>query len=364
LQNLQSKLFYCLQDCKGNHNKKLIVNNDNLNDTNSKFIFPILLTNNMLELHLCNNNLTQKNFELLSKYLIVITSLTSISIKKNNVNDAGIIQFSVSIYNLKHLLNLDLSFNRITAKGFKNLFENLKFNEKLLSLNIKGNQLADKGLVSLAKDYLSYNYGLKALYIKWNKLGEAGLNELAHTFYTLTSTSRCSIIIIDLSGNKLQASGVKVFFNSLNNNKYLQNLNLSKNLINDDIKDSVSLLIKVNQALVNVDFSSNSFTHITGIEIADALKYNKSILDVNINNNYYSQGEFELIKAFSECKEFNQKLNRVYVFSRNILINLYNQSENFIQDSSSEFSPEEADEEEEKEELSSNRSKEANLFGF
>jgi len=79
------------------------------------------------------------------------SSLQNLSLKNCYVNDIGALNISNALLENKHLLTLNLCFNKITCVGAGHLAVGLRMNRTLLSLNLGSNLIEDAGCSKLAE---------------------------------------------------------------------------------------------------------------------------------------------------------------------------------------------------------------------
>ncbi|MCW5951994.1 MAG: hypothetical protein KIT69_07030 [Propionibacteriaceae bacterium] len=102
---------------------------------------------------------------------------------------------SQSFYYLKNLKILDLSFININNDTLKILIINMKFLQKLKSLNLRENNINDDDLLFICYKNFKYLKHLKNLYLSENQITEKGIEII---FKNLSNTN---LITIDLDSN-------------------------------------------------------------------------------------------------------------------------------------------------------------------
>lgn len=146
----------------------------------------------------------------------------------------------------KQCTRLRLSDNKITSQGASVLAEALHHNTKLEGLYIFNNQVADKGVYSLAQVLSERKLALTTLSLGWNDITDEGAGYLAEMLKTNTT-----LIELWLPWNRISDQGVQLLANVLiHHNTSLQRLSLDLNkLVSDLCVDSLIDVMNQNQSL-------------------------------------------------------------------------------------------------------------------
>lgn len=81
-----------------------------------------------------------------------------LSLRHCNISDMGALQLSGALSENKHLIGLNLNFNRLGDRGTCHLAHALRTNRTLLSLNLSSNGIGDAGVQSLAETLSTFKF--------------------------------------------------------------------------------------------------------------------------------------------------------------------------------------------------------------
>ncbi|CAL1532898.1 unnamed protein product [Lymnaea stagnalis] len=125
-----------------------------------------------------------------TRMIKVNKGLKELHMQKFNMRDFGACRFAENLVFNSTLTYLNLSCNRITRDGIKELAKVLKLNTPLKILDLSFNRLEDDGAMHLAEAIGTYNTTLECLNIVSNKIGPKGLCSIADCLnYNSTLTS-------------------------------------------------------------------------------------------------------------------------------------------------------------------------------
>lgn len=116
--------------------------------------------------------------------------LTTVNASGNKITSARDILYKEP----PSIVNIDLSFNEISAEGISELALQLADNKTLTTLNLRSNHIEDKGAIALGLA-LKVNITLQNLDISLNKIGEKGIIELI-TNILLNQKSALTTLVI------------------------------------------------------------------------------------------------------------------------------------------------------------------------
>eukprot|EP00967_Tisochrysis_lutea_P087704 scaffold124160_cov30-Tisochrysis_lutea.AAC.4 len=119
------------------------------------------------------------------------------------------------------LTELDLSWNRLGARGVEALAMGAAANRSLRGLDISWNGAGAVGGSAIAA-ILSRNEQLSTLNASHNGIGTVGAVQIAHEL----ATEYCSLTSLDLSDNPLGVHGVEALLRALGDNKKLRSIGL------------------------------------------------------------------------------------------------------------------------------------------
>lgn len=122
-----------------------------------------------------------------TRMIKVNKGLKELHMQKFGMRDFGACRFAENLMHNFTLTYLNLSCNRITRDGVKELAKVLKLNTALKVLDLGYNRLEDDGAIHLAEAVGTYNTILECLNIVYNNIGPKGLCAIAEAL-TFNST--------------------------------------------------------------------------------------------------------------------------------------------------------------------------------
>jgi Ran GTPase-activating protein (RanGAP) involved in mRNA processing and transport len=262
-------------------------------------------------------------------------NISSINLSVNySIEDdmSGIIAISGAIPTMGALVKFDISNNALRAEGTKVLARALKGNKSMTDINISSNEMRDgrydfigggkdlSGVLEIANTIPTMG-ALETLRIGGNRIngaeaGKALSNALAANtvLKELDLSSQCdsrsgqldaacakelgvglrmnrALVKFDISANNLKPEGAKALAEGLKNNKIMRELNIAANKITDDGEDmsgavAIGDAIPTMGALIKFDISDNDLCSVGTKAVAEALKGNQNMTELNISSNY------------------------------------------------------------------------------
>ena len=272
----------------------------NLNENEKKIVLierlrrnQIKLTNNfsnVREIECFDEHLNSKDLEILSNNFKNIKNLEILSLFGNSFSKDSIKIFSKNLKNLNNLLILNLSYCDINDESIKNL----KFSENNFNLErliLKGNSIADEGLINLCYEFI-YLKNLIEISFYDNPISNSGMKKLSDSFEILLN-----IEIINLWNCNINNEGIEYFFNKIIEKKnylfYLKKLILRGNSFDYKILNIFFCALKLlkNINLININQTKLEPEH---------LKFTHDFL-LKLNKNWKFNncgGNFELKETF------------------------------------------------------------------
>lgn len=272
----------------------------NLNENEKKIVLierlrrnQIKLTNNfsnVREIECFDEHLNSKDLEILSNNFKNIKNLEILSLFGNSFSKDSIKIFSKNLKNLNNLLILNLSYCDINDESIKNL----KFSENNFNLErliLKGNSIADEGLINLCYEFI-YLKNLIEISFYDNPISNSGMKKLSDSFEILLN-----IEIINLWNCNINNEGIEYFFNKIIEKKnylfYLKKLILRGNSFDYKILNVFFCALKLlkNINLININQTKLEPEH---------LKFTHDFL-LKLNKNWKFNncgGNFELKETF------------------------------------------------------------------
>lgn len=291
--------------------KILALNNNNrIKDDGAKLIFNTISNFNkkLEELHMENCCFSPDAAILLSNSLKYLSELKLLNISNNFLSDDGaskifqvikysnyklntinidnchfgyisIVKLAKSLRCLPNLLKLIISNNNIKDDGLKLLIDSfLDSNNKLTLLNIKNCNISKNGIRKLT-DILQKMKYLRQLIIGSNRLENDGINNLSYNFKSESGLRNFVLNEISLS-----SSGARSLVSSLKLFNFLVQLNLSNNYIKDDGILAVFNKISLKHLEV-LELENCYFGKLGAIELSKYLNNLKNLKILNINQN-------------------------------------------------------------------------------
>ena len=169
-----------------------------------------------------NNDILNK----LSDNLKFMPHLLNIELGENEINDEGIKILSEGLKNLINLETLDLNSNNISSNGMKSLSNNLIYLKNLKILNLNWNAISEEGLIYFSKVELP---SLEILLLKDNNIQKEGMKEFSKQLNNYPN-----IIHLELGWNYICDEGLNEFSINMKILKNLKNIMFSNNDITDN----------------------------------------------------------------------------------------------------------------------------------
>jgi len=146
------------------------------------------------------------------------------------------------------------------------------------------------------------NFIFTCFYIRERKgdirlvLDEIKLEEFENSFNTVILGLKQNIPITVLS-LKINDNGIKKIVEALKINKTITRLDLNNNKISNGGAKALAEALKTNKTLILFNISNNNIGYDGGIAIADALKINTTLLDLNLSENKINDGAVYIADA-------------------------------------------------------------------
>ena len=205
----------------------------------------------MLELNLSDNRISDGAVGLVER-LKLNTSLTTLSLKVNQICDAGAIGLGEALGANTSLTELKLHFNRIGVDGALGLSKGLELNKTLISLGLSSNAILADGAISIGKALSTSGTRLADLNLSNNQLGDRGAAGLADSL-----KGNFSLTELWLSENGIADAGAVSLGEYLEHNSSLLRLYLTKNQLGDEGAVGLGCGLKANKTLTYLNVSDN-----------------------------------------------------------------------------------------------------------
>ena len=198
---------------------------------------------------------------------------------------------------------LNLNKYRMQYQQLSCFITPLTTNMSLLILNLSGDKLGNEGAIKIAK-ILTTNYSLHTLNLSECCIRDKGMIEIASSLTTNTS-----LRTLNLNYNSIGRAGSHLSI-ILRNNASLHTLKFNYNYVdnNDAIKIASSLI--TNTTLQKLCLRGNFISCIGSIEFAKLLMINVGLLTLDMGENYIEEkGANEIIKSLT----VNTTLHKLYL---------------------------------------------------
>ena len=354
--------------------QKLDLSNNNLCDDGAVTISDGLKYNNtLLELNISQNNITNEGTKNLTKAIQVNTTLRKLDISNNILSDDGATAIGNCLKCNSCLLELYISHIGITNKGTKEIADAIQINSTIQNIDISKNYISIEGLVYFMEAVINncilqvvnitHNNVTRSgftsikrcienlqhpiqIYASWNEISRSKKNK-RHLLISKISTSyspdniedyvwsfkdRDHSLIMFLSeclkkdntlqelnlsqdfwtSEKITSYEAKMIGEAIKVNKTLQKLDINNNSISDDGAAAISDGLKCNISLQELYMSNNMITSEGAKMIAEAIKVNKTLQKLDINNNSISDDGAVAISDGLKCNISLQELYMSY----------------------------------------------------
>ena len=227
--------------------------------------------------------------------------LLELYVCRNNLQIAGTIV--KALQNICTLTKLHFGNNIISDQTAYDIAALVSRNTKLNVIEISGSKLQTTGIIKIMKA-LQGIYTLKKLYLNNDNITEEAADNIA----TVIS---CNLDLqeLNLGSNNLQASGIIKIARSLQKISSLAKLYIDHNNITDEAADDIAAAISCNINLQELNLGSNNLQTSGTIKIARSLRKISSLTKVYINNSNITDEAVNDIAAAISCNIHLQELN-------------------------------------------------------
>ena len=235
------------------------------------------------------------------------TSLQVLILSNNKFDDNLAINFFHNSKNFQNLKILDISFNNITQKTFKNkkAIEGLKNNFPILEkLIMNHNILGSKG-AKILFDILYNKSQLRLLDISYNGIDKNFFNsDEVQIFFDYNSSQKFTTFYYE--GNYLPLQECNNLIQSILNNVNLSYLYLNNNQINDECMNLFSFLISNNPYIHTISLSENNFTNVGLKKFFDSIEQKTRLIEIFLAKNNLNH---QSLKIISESLKNNRTIS-------------------------------------------------------
>ena len=201
--------------------------------------------------------------------------------------------------------------NKILGDDYiKCLNESLKASKNITCLNLEKNRLSDISLIPLMQTILNNNILLEKLLeinLSYNKIGFTAIELLVKYI----SEHNCNLENLNMESNSLGVINTKKIIEAISNNlkQGMKYLNLSKNLLNDDVSKELSILVKNCEKLSVLILYQNQFSNKGGGIIMSEIKRHTNLKILDLSWNLLGTNLTDEIPTLDELLKANKNKN-------------------------------------------------------
>ncbi|XP_036061349.1 leucine-rich repeat-containing protein 74A [Onychomys torridus] len=191
----------------------------------------------------------------------------------------GVVPASYFIRNMEESC-MNLNHHGLGPKGTKAIAITLVSNTTILKLELEDNYIMDEGILSLM-EMLQENYYLQELNVSDNDLGIDG----ARIISDFLQENNSSLWKLKLSGNNFKEEAAALLCQALSSNYRIRSLNLSHNQFSDVGGEYLGQMLALNVGLQSLNLSWNHFHTRAALALCNGLRSNVTLkkLDVSMN---------------------------------------------------------------------------------
>ncbi|MXQ96621.1 hypothetical protein E5288_WYG022031 [Bos mutus] len=221
----------------------------------------------------------------------------------------GVVPVSYFIRNMEESY-INLNHHGLGPNGTKAIAIALVSNTTVLTLELADNCITEEGILSLV-EMLQENYYLQEMNVSDNDLGLEGARILSEFLQNNTS----SLFSLQLSGNNFKEESAELFCQALSNNYRIKSLDLSHNKFCDKAGEYLGQMLAINVGLQSLDLSWNHL-YIRGVvALCNGLRSNVSLKKLDLSMNSFGN---EGAAALGEVLRLNSYLTYLDLSSNNI----------------------------------------------
>nr|XP_058912640.1 leucine-rich repeat-containing protein 74A [Kogia breviceps] len=221
----------------------------------------------------------------------------------------GVVPVSYFIRNMEES-SVNLNHHGLGPRGTKAIAIALVSNTTVLTLELADNCIMEEGILSLV-EMLQENYYLQEMNISDNDLGLEGARILSEFLQNNTS----SLFSLQLSGNNFKEESAELFCQALSTNYRIKSLDLSHNQFSDKAGEYLGRMLALNVGLQSLDLSWNHLYIQGAVALCSGLRANVSLKKLDLSMNSFGN---EGAAALGEVLRLNNSLAYLDLSSNNI----------------------------------------------
>uniref|UniRef100_A0A8D1Z2L2 Leucine rich repeat containing 74A n=1 Tax=Sus scrofa TaxID=9823 RepID=A0A8D1Z2L2_PIG len=211
----------------------------------------------------------------------------------------GVVPVSYFIRNMEEPY-VNLNHHGLGPHGTKAIAIALVSNTTVLTLELADNCIMEEGILSLV-EMLQENYYLQEMNISNNNLGLEGARILSEFLQNNTS----SLFSLRLSGNNFKEESAELFCQALSVNYRIRTLDLSHNQLSDKAGEYLGQMLALNSGLQSLDLSWNHFCTHGAVALCNGLRVNVALKKLDLSMNSFGN---EGASALGEVLRLNSSL--------------------------------------------------------
>ncbi|XP_039739822.1 leucine-rich repeat-containing protein 74A isoform X2 [Pteropus medius] len=215
----------------------------------------------------------------------------------------GVVPVSYFLRNMEESY-VNLNHHGLGPNGTKAIAIALVSNTTVITLELADNCIMDEGVLSLV-EMLQENYYLQEMNISDNALGLEGARIISEFLKRNTS----SLVNLQLSGNNFKDEAAELFSQALSANYRIKAVDLSHNQFSDKGGESLGQMLALNVGLLSLNLSWNHFCTRGAVALCSGLR----TLDLSMNG-FGNEGA----AALGDVLRLNSFLAHLDVSSNNI----------------------------------------------
>ncbi|XP_054423580.1 leucine-rich repeat-containing protein 74A [Pteronotus mesoamericanus] len=221
----------------------------------------------------------------------------------------GVVPVSYFIRNMEESF-LNLNHHGLGPNGTKAIAIALVSNTTVVSLELEDNCIMEEGVLSLV-EMLQENYYLQELNISNNALGFEGARIISQFLQKNSS----SLLKLQLSGNNFKDESAEMLCMALSANYRIKEVDLSHNQFSDKGGELLGQMLALNVGLLSLNLSWNHFYSRAAVALCSGLRANVTLKKLDLSMNGFGN---EGASALGEVLRFNSSLAYLDVSSNNI----------------------------------------------